>query len=1444
MRKADERMGTGLGAFFACIMLLIPVMTMITGLGGSSLIDNDGMDPETIYDLEAVGNGPFIKNHGQWNEDVRFIAGTSFGSIGIGDGCIYYHIDSKVTAPTMDEELGYVVKVTFIGAEGGAPIGSMPLATRYNYFIGNDPTSWATDVECYSSVVYEEIWAGVDLVYHNENGKLKYDLVLDAGADIADVRMKVEGISDLVVRDGSLYMVLDDRTVLTDSSLKVYYMDDGGIIDADLWVDGNTYGFLLGDHDSSRAIVIDPEINLNALNFSTYVGGSGDDEPYGMDIGLNGDVFVCGYTQCEDLPTTPGAYRTTKVIGWHTGFVLRLSADGKDLVYCTYIGGSEGDYATDIHLTPKGSVIVTGFTHSSDFPVTDDAYDSSLSGYYDNFVLELGPTGSTLIGSTLIGGEQNEGYPEMDLDEDGNVYVVTTTNSTRFPVTDDAIQDSLSEGQSEEKVDLCIFVMDLANMELVYSTYLGGTDWEFPSDIVCGSTGMVYVAGQTCSKDLDVTQGAYATTLSGDWDGFILKVSTKDGRLMMGTYFGGSDYDAIYGIDIHGEGDLYACGQTYSSDLPVSEGAYDQNLDGGTDGFVMILNRTDSSLTCSTYIGGNDEDWLRSLKIDPFGSVHTVGSTASTDIPVQYMALQMEYAGSTDIVYFKMTKDAGSISYSTYLGGSGHEFQSDSELAIDPSDGTPVIAGSTSSADFPTTAGSYDTSYDIISSDKDLFVTKLYPELPPGLPVVRKVIAGDSFVNLTWEIPVQNQTVPVLDFEILRGTVQGLLEVIGLSGAEVFYNDSTVTNGIIYRYAVRGTNEMGAGLTSLEVTARPGTRPTAPRNLTADHADATVVLSWDAPEKDGGWEVSHYLISRTNLSSGGIVTEIDDVKEHTYTDHGLVNGLGYSYTVSAVNELGTSERSIPVTVVPMRVPDPPRDLTISCGPGHSLLEWKHPEYDGGSPLTSYRVHRVSEDESITVFELPVEVSTLNDTGVSNGKGYLYWVTACNMDGESEPSNEVPSYPMDVPGCPQDLKAEVSDGVVSLRWGPPLTDGGSPVRGYSVSRNDGNGWNEVQQVLPEVLTFTDRSIDNGMTYRYRVNTWNLVGTSPYSNEVAAAPLGCPSVPIGLTGTSGDGYVLISWERPDDGGAGISSYSIQRKDQMAEYGPYMEVSGSVLGFNDTHVVNGNRYQYRVRAVNSVGVSGFSDEASFIPAGLSDPPTGLTLSRLSVGILMEWKAPEDTGGLKLSGTRIYRGTTMTGLTLLTEVGRGGVSYRDLAIENRTTYYYAVSSLNSLGEGRPSEVQSIILSTVPGVPLNLSVVAGNGCAIISFMPPTDDGGSHIVRFEVFRMMKNDQWNQVALLGVGTFYWTDGNVTEGQTYIYKVRALNERGVGPFSSTVEVSIGTDAQENEDDGDDKIGLILPIVIPVIMMLAILAGAGFLVLRVRSKRALSRIEDKSN
>ncbi len=1441
MRKANERAGMDIGAFFASIMLLIPVMPIIMGFGGSILIDNECIDPEVLYNVEASGNDPFIENKGQWNEDLRFVAGTSFGSIGIGDGCIYYYIDSNMSAPTLDEGTGYVVKVAFIGSEGGAPIGSIPLATRYNYFIGNDKSGWATDVESYSSVVHEGVWAGVDLVYHNDNGKLKYDLILDAGADPADVRIKVDGIRELKVVDGSLYMVLDDRTVLTDSSLKVYYQEDGGIIDADFWVDGNTYGFMIGEHDSTKALVIDPEVNLKAVNFSTYIGGSGMDSPQGTDIDQNGDIFICGYTLAEDFPVTPGAYQVSKAEGWGTAFVLKLSSDGSTMKYCTYIGGSESSIATDIHATPTGSVVVVGYTGSRDFPVTMDAYDDSLDGGYDDFVLELGPTGSTLKYSTYIGGEQNEGAPEMDIDGEGKVFVISNTNSTKFPVTGNAYQSSLTSGQSEDKMDLCLFVLDLSEMDLSYSTYLGGNDWEVQSDIICGSSGMVHVCGYTLSTDFDVTTSAYSVSQKGSWDGFIVKMNTTSGDLVLGTFFGGSKEDVVFGMDVDRSGNIYACGQTLSTDLPVTASAYDKKLDGELDGFIMVLNSSGRTLDSSTYLGGTDHDSLTSLELDPMGYIHAVGETWSTDLPVQYKAFMTEYSGNGDSIYVKLSSDLSSLKYVTYLGGSGAEgFSSATMVTIDGWDGTPIASGCTYSSNFPVTPGSFDTSYDIISSDGDVFVTKLYPELPPGLPVVKSIVSGDSFVNLTWEIPVQNQTVPVLDFEILRGTVKGLLEVIGRSGTELFYNDTIVTNGITYRYAVRGTNEMGPGLTSPEVVARPGTRPTAPRNLTAEHGDATAVLSWDAPEKDGGWKVLEYQICRMNLSAGGDTTIITDVRTDIYTDNDVVNGIGYTYTLRAENELGTSEASKPITVVPMTVPDAPRDLKISYGPGYSLLEWKLPIYDGGDHVTAFRVYRMSEDDWTPIKDLPGEIMALNDTGLTNGRVYNYRVTALNSEGESEPSNEVQSYPFDVPSCPTSLKAEAYDGSIVIKWEAPASDGGSPVKGYSVFRSNGDDWKEVHQVLENIHSFTDRSVENGRTYRYRVNAWNIAGTSPYSNEVDATPLGCPSAPSGITGKGGDGFATISWVRPYDGGAGITTYSVQRRELTGGYVPYAKVTESKLEFNDTEVTNGIKYYYRVSAINQIGSSGFSDEIAITPAGLSDPPTGLVLNWRSSSIFIEWVLPKDTGGLALTGTRVYKGTSSGALSLLIELGRGSSSYLDKNIMNRTTYHYAVSSLNPLGESVMSEIRTIIISTTPDAPSNLTAVAGDGKIELTWGLPVSDGEADILEYKVHRLAENDQWRTVAKVGGNILNWTDTDVEVGMTYTYKVRALNERGDGPFSSTVEVEFGNENNDGSKGANDGTWTIVIVLLSSAILIA-LAVTVTIVMVKRARRTTGPVEN---
>jgi hypothetical protein len=480
----------------------------------------------------------------------------------------------------------------------------------------------------------------------------------------------------------------------------------------------------------------------SALLYSSYLGGSGDENPLspstigGIAVDSGGNIVLAGTTGSTDFPATPGAYDISYNGGNYDVFVtkLRLGGSPPSLFYSTYLGGRGEDRAYDIALDSAGNVYVTGETASTDFPTTPGAYDRFYSGDpIDVFVTKLSADGSTLLYSTYLGGDGEDAGNGITVDSAGNVYITGKTYSTDFPATPGALDTTLSGGR-----DAFVTKLNAAGDGLVYSTYLGGSSWDYGSCIVIDDTGSAYVGGFTHGS-FPITSGAAQTTFGGSGDGFAAKLSSDGSTLLYSTYLGGYSWEGIAEIAVDETGNTYLASHTHSTDFPTTPGAWDRTCDNcqtnvSTDGAVAKLNADGSEFVYSTLIGGADAsggEEFRDIAIDSAGNAYLTGNTSSADFPTTTNALQPGFGGGgNDAVVVKLNADGSDLLYSTYLGGSGAD--RGYGIAID-GDGNAYVTGYTASTDFATVdplqaanAGGYDAFVTKVNDDGSALLYSSY----------------------------------------------------------------------------------------------------------------------------------------------------------------------------------------------------------------------------------------------------------------------------------------------------------------------------------------------------------------------------------------------------------------------------------------------------------------------------------------------------------------------------------------------------------------------------------------------------------------------------------------------------------------------------------------------------------------------------------------------
>ncbi|RKY00036.1 hypothetical protein DRP77_12245 [Candidatus Poribacteria bacterium] len=386
---------------------------------------------------------------------------------------------------------------------------------------------------------------------------------------------------------------------------------------------------------------------------ATYFGGSKQERNvYGMELDRDGNVVITSMTHSPDLPVTEGAFQARHGGGPGTIFVAKLSGDLKELLWCTYLGGS-GDESPrgGLALDEEDNVYIFGTTASPDFPTTDGAYQRRLNGPRDAFVAKLKADGSELIWCTLFGGSSEDYMLGGRLDREGNVYFVGHTTSPDLPITPGCAQP-----RHGGKHDAYAVKLSPDGGQVLYATYLGGSGNEFPEHRpALLPDGSLLIPGVTASPDFPVTPGAYQRELRGKNDAFLTKLSADGSRFLFSTLLGGSGTEVCLMPTVSPSGTIFIVGTTSSPDLPVTPDAFQPRFGGGeSDGWIAELSPDGSRLLFCSYLGGSGRDMIRSIAFGLGGEIYLVGYTFSEDFPVTDGALQTRYGGGGDAFVVKL----------------------------------------------------------------------------------------------------------------------------------------------------------------------------------------------------------------------------------------------------------------------------------------------------------------------------------------------------------------------------------------------------------------------------------------------------------------------------------------------------------------------------------------------------------------------------------------------------------------------------------------------------------------------------------------------------------------------------------------------------------------------------------------------------------------------
>jgi CSLREA domain-containing protein len=650
----------------------------------------------------------FEQNVGQTAPEVDFLARSRGYSVFLTGG------DAVVALGTRDG--GFAVRMSVVGsADAPAAVPHDRQPGSVNYFIGEDPAAWWTDVPLYSAVEYLDVYPGIDLRYYGNDTRLEYDFVVQPGADPAPIALRFAGAGSVRLDgSGSLQVGLTPGRSLSFTPPVAYQEVDGERVPVEsaYRLEGDTVRFTLGAYEPSLPLVIDP-----TLEYSSYLGGGDVDQLFDVAADSTGASYVVGAAKIG-YPTTVGAYQGASAGGFDV-VVTKVAPDGQSLAYSTFIGGGADDFAFAVAVDGSGSAYITGETGSDDYPTSGPPFDGVRNGV-DAFVTKLSPAGSALTYSTFLGGQNAERGDGIDVDASGNAYVVGHTLSTDFP-TQSPIDGTLSGSR-----DAFVTKVNAAGGGLSYSTYLGGGGVEEATGVVVDGSSQAWVTGYTASTDFPTTSGTYQPT-RGDTskDVFVSGINAAGSALLYGTYLGGTSQDEGYGIDLDAAGMVYVTGIAQTT-FPSTPGAWDTTFSSGDDIFVAKLDPSltgAAELVYSGFVGDGGTDRGTDIAVDGYGQAHIVGYVSSSGL-----ASGDGYdttVNSTD-GYVAIISSSGSAKlYATYLGGTSDDYG----RGIALEGGKIHVVGHAVSTDFPR-VNAYDST---ASSDEGWLARFAAQAAPPSL---------------------------------------------------------------------------------------------------------------------------------------------------------------------------------------------------------------------------------------------------------------------------------------------------------------------------------------------------------------------------------------------------------------------------------------------------------------------------------------------------------------------------------------------------------------------------------------------------------------------------------------------------------------------------------------------------------------------------------------
>ncbi|MEM8906849.1 MAG: SBBP repeat-containing protein [Bacteroidota bacterium] len=523
------------------------------------------------HDHDHGNDLAFVKNEGQWHQNVLYKA--PLGGLNTlfleKKGFTYLFYDQKGSEGLHDHlvehERGgdyfidaHAYHVRFLNAQTTDLRGGSQRQEYHNYILGNDPEKWKSNVGLYNKVTYPDLYPGIDLEVYDVDGHFKYDFIVQPDADHQQIQLEYEGADRLEIKDENLIIHTSvDRIIEFKPYAYQKIYGQKREIRCLYRLTENTVSFHFPDgYLPNLPIVIDPTVVAATLS------GTNINKNFGHTATFDnaGNIYVGARSFGSGYPTTFGRFQTNFGGGETDIAVSKYNGTGSNLVFATYIGGSSSDFPHSIVTDFDQQLYIYGTSMSSNYPTTNNAFQTSYADSIDIVITILNSNGTGLVGSTYVGGSNNDGNNttflfenygdfyrgEIVIDGQRNVYIASMTSSFQFPVTDNAFDQTFDPGGNFQAPaqDGVVFKMNSDLSTMLWSTFLGGDQSDSALGLRVNDFGEVYVVGGAGSGSFPTTPG----TLNPNWQGglgdaYVAKLSADGSQMLRGTFFGTSQYE-------------------------------------------------------------------------------------------------------------------------------------------------------------------------------------------------------------------------------------------------------------------------------------------------------------------------------------------------------------------------------------------------------------------------------------------------------------------------------------------------------------------------------------------------------------------------------------------------------------------------------------------------------------------------------------------------------------------------------------------------------------------------------------------------------------------------------------------------------------------------------------------------------------------------------------